>query len=91
MLNVIAFIVLCVIVLLIVLVIVKLGQWPRQAALKREHPYADAINVLSWGGLILTAGLAWLAALVWAYAPPRSSALEGRLQELEDRIQALKA
>jgi hypothetical protein len=73
MLTAFAFIVLCVIVLLIVLAIVKLGQWPKNAAESRQHPYADAINVLSWGGLILTGGLGWLAALVWAYAPPGGS------------------
>ena len=70
MLTTLAFIVLCVLALLVVYAIVKLGQWPKQAAEAREHPYSDAINVLSWGGLILTGGLGWLVALVWAYAPP---------------------
>ena len=91
MLTVLAFIVLCVLVALVVVVVVMLGQWPKKAAAARDHPYADAINVLSWGGLLLTAGLAWLAALVWAYAPPRAHALESRVRELEDRVQASKA
>ena len=70
MLNAIAFLVLCILVLLGVYVFIKLGQWPKKAAQAHGHPYVDAINVLSWGGLLLTAGLAWLGALVWAYAPP---------------------
>ncbi len=65
-----AFIVLVVLVLLGALVFIKLAQWPKKVAVARSHPYPDAVNVLSWGGLILTAGFGWLAALTWAHATP---------------------
>lgn len=64
------FVVLVAIVLLVVFALIALAKWPKAVALKRKHPYPDAVNVLSWGGLILTAGLAWLGALVWAHATP---------------------
>ena len=73
MLTAVAFVVLCFLALLVAVAIVKLGQWPKQAAEARGHPHVDAINVLSWGGLLMTAGLGWLAALVWAYAGPQSN------------------
>ena len=70
MLMALAFIVICLLAALFVYAFIQLGFWPKKAAVQRDHPYTDAINVLSWGGLILTGGLGWLAALVWAYAPP---------------------
>lgn len=70
MLMALAFIVICLLAALFVYALIQLGLWPKKAAARRDHPYTDAINVLSWGGLILTGGLGWLAALVWAYAPP---------------------
>ena len=72
-LNVFAFIVLCLLVGLAVFALIKLATWPKRAALARNNPYVDSINVLSWGGLVLTAGLGWLAALTWAYAPARDA------------------
>ena len=70
MLTGVAFVVPCLLAGLAVYAIVQLGCWPKRAATSRDHPYTDAINVLSWGGLVLTGGVGWLAALVWAYAPP---------------------
>lgn len=69
-----AFIVLVALVLLAVYALVALAKWPKSVALKRGHPYPDAVNVLSWGGLILTAGIAWLGALTWAHATPTAGA-----------------
>ena len=72
-LNVIAFIVLCLLAGLVVFALIKLATWPKRVALERGNPYVDSINVLSWGGLVLTGGLGWLAALTWAYAPARDA------------------
>ena len=69
-----AFIVLVVLVLLVAYAFVQLAQWPRKVAVARGHPYPDAVNVLSWGGLIMTAGIAWLGALTWAHATPAPEA-----------------
>ena len=75
-LNIMAFIVLCLLAVLVVYAIIKLATWPKRAALARNNPYVDSINVLSWGGLVLTGGLGWLAALTWAYAPARDASEE---------------
>ena len=65
-----AFVILVVLALLAVYVFIRLAKWPRAVAVERKHPHPDAVNVLSWGGLLMTAGLAWLAALVWAHVTP---------------------
>jgi hypothetical protein len=69
-----SFVVLCALVVLFVFMFVELAKWPGRIARQRGHRHAEAIDALAWGGLILTAGLAWLAALVWAKALP---AMEG--------------
>ena len=71
-----AFVVLVVLVVLAAWAFVQLAKWPKKVALKRGHPYPDAVNVLSWGGLVMTAGLAWLGALTWAHATPPIDAEE---------------
>jgi hypothetical protein len=65
---------------------------PGRIAADRGHPQADAIRVLGWIGLI-TLGLAWPIALVWAYTRSESSqtdALRERITTLESKL-ALKA
>jgi hypothetical protein len=54
--------------------LVFLAMWPGRTARVRHHPYADAVNVAGWV-TILTGGLFWPAALVWAYActPPAAA------------------
>ena len=64
-------------IILIVLIITGVGGWamlgffPGKIARERNHPQAEAINVLGWIGLLL--GVApWLVALVWAYTTTSS-------------------
>ena len=57
------------------------------------HPQADAIQVLGWIGLI-TLGVPWLIALVWAYTKPfqsgsADSQLAERVNALENQLQQL--
>ena len=52
-------------------VIVALGSLPGKIALKRGHPWPDAVNVASWIGL--ATGVFWPIALIWAYLPVPSS------------------
>ena len=59
---------------LFVYAFIELAKWPGKEARRRGHKYADAIAAMSWGGLLLTAGLAWLAALVWAKSAPAPAA-----------------
>lgn len=62
-------IVLVVMVASIMGAIVALAIWPGRTARDRNHPYADAINVAGWVGMI-AGGVLWPLALVWAYSTP---------------------
>jgi hypothetical protein len=64
--SVVGFAILVALVLLIIWLYTVLAKMPGETARERDHPQADAINVLGWIGLLL--GIApWLVALVWAY------------------------
>lgn len=84
MLNIFALIVLLVLLAAGIALIVTLGNIPGNVARKREHPQADAIATLAWIGL-LTMGIGWFVALVWAKTTPPASSLE-----LEQRISVLE-
>jgi hypothetical protein len=63
---------------------VFLAMWPGRTAKARNHPYAEAVNVAGWV-TILTGGLFWPAALVWAYAcSPPATAQTGNTTEEQD-------
>jgi hypothetical protein len=72
--------------------VVLLGNLPGKLARAAGHPQAKAINVLSWVGL-LTLGIGWFAALVWANTTPGmpSGELEQRVQALEDKLATREA
>ena len=53
-------------VVIIVLGVVKIHEYPHKVALARNHPQAQAILVTSLLGLLVFP--LWMAALVWAYA-----------------------
>ena len=65
--------------------VVLIGRIPGNIARAADHPQAEAINLLAWIGL-LTAGIGWFVALVWAKTTP-----ETPRDELEARIAALEA
>lgn len=50
---------------LAVAIIVWIGSLPKKIAEKRHHPQVDAINALSWFGLLF-GGVGWVIAFVWA-------------------------
>ncbi len=68
-LNVLTWIILIALAALGGAVVVGLGTLPAKVARKRGHPQVDAINVTSWLGII-TMGLLWPFALIWAYTRP---------------------
>jgi hypothetical protein len=75
---------------------VLIGSLPGKIAVKRGHPWPDAVNVASWIGL--ATGVFWPIALIWAFLPlpARTSSSDasqptGDTTELEDRIAALEA
>lgn len=76
----------------IIALVVKLGPLPGKIASTRGHPQADAVRVLGWIG-VLTLGLAWPAALIWAYYRPEAQAedLTDRIIALENQVAELKS
>ena len=93
-LKIFAFIVILVLVAVVIWLVTLLGSMPGHIAEQREHPQADAIKVLGWIGLI-TMGIGWFAALVWAYTKPMDRTTtnqhEQRIADLEQKFQQLSA
>lgn len=64
--DIIAWIVLIVLAIALVVIALKLAALPGKIALKRQHPWAEAVNIAGWLAFFL--GFAfWPLALVWAY------------------------
>ena len=63
------FIILVLLFLLVVWIYVEMAKFPGKKAKERCHPQAEAINVLSWVGLLFGA-VPWVVALVWAHTNP---------------------
>ena len=73
---------------------VFLASLPGKIAADRGHPQSDAIRVAGWLGL-LTLGLLFPIALIWAYTRPSSSEeiadLREELEGLRDRVEAFES
>ena len=92
-LDIFALIVIGVLIGFVIWLVVKLGPLPGNIAKNRGHPQADAIKVLGWIGII-TLGLAWPIALIWAYTrgnEQQAQYLGQRVTDLEAELAALKA
>ena len=63
--DIFALIVILVIIAAAIWIIVTLGSLPGHIAREKNHPQVEAINILGWIG-ILTLGIGWFAAIVWA-------------------------
>ena len=61
--------VIVVLVVAAIWVVLALAMWPGKVARRRRHPYAEAVELAGWLG-ILVGGLLWPFALIWAYATP---------------------
>ena len=91
-LEIFALIVIAVLVAAAIAIIVLLGKLPGNIARQRGNPQADAITALSWIGIV-TLGLAWPFALVWAYwksSNQQVAELSERVLSLESELQQLK-
>ena len=92
-LDIFALIVIAVLLAVTIWLVVLIGPLPGKIARKRGHPQADAILALGWIGIV-TLGLAWPVALVWAYTrsgDEKTAHLSDRISELQAEIAALKA
>lgn len=92
MVEVFALIVLGVLVAAGIWLVVTIGNIPGNIARAAKHPQADAISVLAWVGL-LTMGLGWFVALVWARMKPvlPLAVLDERVAGLEARLARMEA
>jgi hypothetical protein len=87
------FLVLLVLICAVLALAIVLGALPGKIATGRDHPNADAIRVTGWLGL-LTLGLLWPVALIWAYsrpsAVPPEESLREPLERLTERVERLE-
>ena len=92
MLEIFALIVIGILVSAGIWLIVVIGNVPGNIARAADHPQADAISMLAWIGL-LTLGLGWFIALVWAKTKPvfSTAVLEKRVADLEARLQQMES
>ncbi len=81
-LNIMALLVLLFVTVSVIYVLVRLGGLPGRIARQRQHRQADAIRVMGWLGL-LTGGIVWAVALVWAYIRPRPAPIASPPEEPE--------
>jgi len=93
-LDIFALIVIAMLLATAIWLVVLLGSMPGNIAKKRGHPQTEAIQALGWIGII-TLGLSWFIAIVWAYTNPigRSSAdlaLDARIKALESQLEQLQ-
>lgn len=91
--DIFALIVILVIIAAAIWIVVTLGAMPGKIAREKEHPQAEAINILGWIG-ILTLGVGWFVAIVWAYTKPfgvNDAELSSRVEALENEVNRLRA
>jgi hypothetical protein len=87
------FVVLAVLVVAALYLAFVLGELPGKIAARRAHPQLEAIRVAGWIGL-LTLGVLWPFALIWAYTRPRLpgeiAATNESIERLADRVATLE-
>jgi len=94
-LDVFALVVLSVLFVVTLCLAYVLGELPGSVARRRGHPQMDAIRVAGWLGL-LTLGLLWPFALIWAFTQVGSADARAdmrtkeSLKRLEERLSALE-
>jgi len=88
-----AWVVFVVIIASLLVGLIVLGQLPGKIAAKNNHPQVKAITVASWLGLLMTFGIVWVLAMVWASMVPQhelSDATQQRLDALEAKVRRLE-
>ena len=80
--TLVGFVILVLLVIIAVSIFLELAAIPGAKAREREHPQAEAINVLGWIGL-LVGGAGWVVAIVWAYTHPALPVPAGAIRDRE--------
>ena len=98
-LDIFALVVIALLIGVVIWLVVLLGNMPGDIARKRNHPQSAAISALGWIGII-TMGVGWFIAMVWAYYKPDSPTnsepdpdqdLRQRIDDLENKVKHLQA
>ena len=98
-LDIFALVVIALLLGVVIWLVVLLGNMPGDIARKRNHPQSQAISALGWIGII-TMGLGWFIAIVWAYYEPETSVaieqdtekdLRQRIDDLENQLNQMQA
>ena len=98
-LDIFALVVIALLIAVVIWLVILLGNLPGDIARKRNHPQSDAISALGWIGII-TMGIGWFIAMVWAYYKPDSptrsdldpdQGLKQRIDDLENKVKHLQA
>ena len=98
-LDIFALVVIALLIAVVIWLVVLLGNLPGDIARKRNHPQSDAISALGWIGII-TMGIGWFIAMVWAYYKPDSPTnsdlgpdqdLRQRIDDLENKLKHIQA
>ena len=88
-LDIITFAVFGILLVAAVVIVVTLGSLPGQIAHKRGHPQAAAVTVAGWLGLV-TGGILWPLALIWAFLKPAAGPPAGAPQSAPRELPAGK-
>jgi len=97
-LDIFALVVIALLLAVVIWLVVLLGNMPGDIARKRNHPQSQAISALGWIGII-TMGLGWFIAIVWAYYRPENSTaveenagedLRKRIDDLENQLKQMQ-
>ncbi len=90
-LDIFALVVIALLIGFVIWLVVFLGNMPGDIARKHNHPQVQAITALSWIGLI-TMGVGWFIALVWAYYRPEggNADLQQQVNDLKHQIERLQ-
>jgi len=97
--DIFALVVIALLIAVVIWLVVLLGNLPGDIARKRNHPQSEAISALGWIGII-TMGVGWFIAMVWAYYKPASPAgsdpasdqgLRQRIDDLENKLEHLQS
>jgi type VI protein secretion system component VasK len=85
-----AWVVFVTIIVASVAVVVALCRIPGKIAVANNHPQAKAINIAGWLGLLLSFGVIWVIAIIWAKSTPTANN-KTELAEMKASIKALQA
>lgn len=98
-LDIFALVVIVLLIGVVIWLVVLLGNMPGDIARKRNHPQSQAISALGWIGII-TMGIGWFIAIVWAYYQAEASTtveqddendLRQRIDDLESQLKRMQA